>query len=67
MVPGGHHSSVAEHWQLKPEALCSIPSGATFHFVPCNTISVSKVHGQWLPRLCLDWTIWVLHYQKAGW
>ena len=33
-LPSGRRSSVAEHWRLKPEALGSIPSGATFFFKP---------------------------------
>ena len=31
-LPSGRRSSVAEHWRLKPEALGSIPGGATFPF-----------------------------------
>ena len=34
MVVGGCHSLVAEHWQLKPEALGSIPGGTTFLSFP---------------------------------
>ena len=34
MFVGGCHSLVAENWQLKPEALGSIPRGITFLFVP---------------------------------
>ena len=34
MAAGGRRSSVAEHWQLKPEALGSTPSGATFLSCP---------------------------------
>ena len=33
-MPSGRRSSVAEHWRLKPEALGSIPGGATFPFKP---------------------------------
>ena len=33
-LPLGCLSSVAEHWLLKPEALGSIPGGATFPFKP---------------------------------
>ena len=33
-LPSGRRSSVAEHWRLKPEALGSIPGGATFPFKP---------------------------------
>ena len=33
-LPSGRRSSVAEHWRLKPEALGSIPDGATFPFKP---------------------------------
>ena len=34
MVAVGRRSSVAEHWQLEPEAMGSILSGATFPFKP---------------------------------
>ena len=33
-LPSGRRSSVAEPWRLKPEALGSIPGGATFPFKP---------------------------------
>ena len=33
-LPSGRRSSVAEHWRLKPEALGSIPGGATFPSKP---------------------------------
>ena len=34
MVVGGCQSLVAEHWQIKPEALGSIPGGTTFLSFP---------------------------------
>ena len=34
MVPGGHRSSVIEHWQLKTEALGSTPGGTAFLLCP---------------------------------
>ena len=34
MAAGGRRSSVAERWQLKPEALGSTASGATFLSCP---------------------------------
>ena len=34
MAAGGRRSSVAERWQLKPEALGSTPGGATFLSCP---------------------------------
>ena len=34
MAVGGCRGSVAEHWRLKPEALGSIPGGATFLSFP---------------------------------
>ena len=34
VVAGGRRSSVAERWQLKPEALDSTPGGATFLSCP---------------------------------
>ena len=36
----GCHSSVAERWRLKPEALRSIPGGATF-------LSLCRFKGLW--------------------
>ena len=42
MVVSGCHSSVAEHWQLKPKALGSTLSGTTFFLKVCR---------QWQPRL----------------
>ena len=34
MAAGGHRSSVAERWQLKPEALGSTPGDATLLSCP---------------------------------
>ena len=48
-LPSGRRSSVAEHWRLKPEALGSIPGGATFPFKPMPFEGLRTVR----PRLCL--------------
>ena len=48
-MPSGRRSSVAEHWRLKPEALGSIPGGATFPFKPMPFKGLQTVR----PRLCL--------------
>ena len=48
-LPSGRRSSVAEHWRLKPEALGSIPGGATFPFKTLPFKGLRTVR----PRLCL--------------
>ena len=42
VVVGGRHSSVAEHWQLKPEALGLTPVVPTFFL----SLAISKVFRQ---------------------
>ena len=46
MVVGGCRGSVAERWRLKPEALGSIPSGATFLFPLCCFKGLQTVMAQ---------------------
>ena len=48
VVVGGRHSSVAEHWQLKPEALGLTPGGTNFlsflcHFKGLQTVTARMV------------------------
>ena len=45
---GGCHSSVAECWRLKPEALGSIPGGATFLSFPLPFQRSIDSNGTWL-------------------
>ena len=47
MAVGGCHSSVAERWQLKPEALGLTP-GAIHKFIGTTTVS----HAILIPKCC---------------
>ena len=47
MIADGHCSSVAERWQLKPEALGSTPGGATFFLCPLPFQRSTDSNGPW--------------------